>query len=251
MKGIFTPLERPKAIFRLFCFPYAGGSSRTYLDWQNYLPQEIELVCIDPPGRGERINENPIYNLSELVKQLAVEILPWLDRPFGFFGHSNGALIVFELARHFQSLGVKIELVIVSAKAAPSQIQSDKLYHQLPEDEFIATLRESGATPEEFFDTPELLELFMPLLRADYALSETYIYQNNKVINADLLLLSGTEDINCMDVDDRNAWAKEFNGHTRWLEIPGGHFYIDYSPEIVVRAVVSEIMRICRKRQTN
>ena len=247
MKGIFAPQPRPKAAFRLFCLPYAGGSSATYLSWPQRLPQQLELVCIDPPGRGARIGEAPVSELPQLVRQLAGELRGWLDRPFGLFGHSNGALVAFELARNLQAAGTPPELLVAAAKTAPSLIREPHALHLLPEDEFIAELREGGTTPDEFFDSPELLELFLPLLRADYALSETYRYRCGELLSADLVLLSGSED-SCMTAADRQAWARECSGNCRWHEVPGDHFFVDHSPETVLAIVAAEIADACNRR---
>jgi medium-chain acyl-[acyl-carrier-protein] hydrolase len=243
MKGIFAPHARPSADFRLFCLPYAGGSSLIYLDWPRRLPPSVELVCIDPPGRNERINEAPVSSLPILVRQLAAEIAPWLDRPYGLFGHSNGALTAFELARTLQSSHRPPSLLVASAKAAPSALRETAALHQMPDPEFIAELRRSGATPEEFFECPELIELFLPLLRADYALSETYSYRTAARLNADLLLLSGRED-DCMKAADREAWAKEVTGTCHWEELPGDHFFIDQVPDLVTSAVAAAILSL-------
>lgn len=245
MKGIFAPQPRPKAAFRLFCLPYAGGSSATFLDWPRLLPEDIELVCIDPPGRAERIGEAPVPKVLPLVRQLAGELRGWLDRPFGLFGHSNGALVAFELARCLQGAGTAPALLVAAAKAAPSLLQEPEALHLLPDDEFMAELQDSGATPDEFFESPELIELFLPLLRADYGLSETYRYRPGEPLRAELVLLSGAED-DSMTPADREAWARECSGSCRWHEVRGDHFFVTHSPEAVTALISAAITRICK-----
>lgn len=247
MNGIFSPQPRPKATFRLFCLPYAGGSSVTFMDWHHWLPADIELVCIDPPGRGARIGDRPIFEVPQLVDQLVDEIQSWLDRPFGLFGHSNGALVAFELARRLQTLGCSPEIVFASAKAAPALIQEPAALHRLSDADFIAELRDGGGTPEEFFDSPELIELFLPVLRADFALSETYRYVPGASLDADLVLLSGTSD-SCMTAADQAAWAREFGGQVRKHEVAGGHFFVDEQPDHVTAILAREIAHVRRHR---
>lgn len=244
MKGIFAPQPRPRAAFRLFCLPYAGGSSATYLDWPRLLPQNVELVCIDPPGRGERIGEAPVPEVPLLVRQLAGELRGWLDRPFGLYGHSNGALVAFELARHLQAAGTAPALLVAAAKAAPSLLREPDALHRLPDDEFIAELREDSAAPDEFFESPELIKLFLPLLRADYALSETYRYRPGEPLSARLVLLSGTED-DSMTAADRQAWACECSGNCLWHEVRGDHFFVTHSPKAVTAIVSAAITGVC------
>lgn len=231
-RGIFAPAPRPDALYRLFCLPYAGGSSSTYLDWQDKLDACIELVCIELPGRGRRFDETPVACLDSLATQLCGELQPWLDLPFCILGHSNGALVGFELARRLALQGKAPAIFFASAKCAPSLLDEDRV-HALPDAELIAELRATGATPEEFFDSPELLELFLPPIRADFALSETYQYRSAPPIEADLVMLGGDED-EVMLAADREAWSREFSGQKRSYEISGGHFFIDEQAEHVI-----------------
>jgi medium-chain acyl-[acyl-carrier-protein] hydrolase len=232
-QGIFAPAPRLHAPFRLFCLPYAGGSSTTYLNWAHELDLRVELVCVDLPGRGRRFDEVPIDRLDRLVEQLCGELLPWLDRPFCLFGHSNGALVAFELARRLQQVGSCPEIFFASAKNAPSLVDEQDGLHTLSDAELIEELRDDGATPTEFFKTPELLELFLPVLRADFALSGTYQYQAAEPIAGNLVMLGGAED-ECMNAVDREAWSREFTGRKRWQQLPGGHFFIKEHPRQVI-----------------
>src|SRR5580693_7148326 len=84
---------------RLFCFPYAGGSAAVYREWARYLPSPVEVVPIEYPGRGGRLSEPAFKVLPELLEALHPEIVPLLDIPFAFFGHSMGASVAFELSR--------------------------------------------------------------------------------------------------------------------------------------------------------
>lgn len=233
---VIIPRPAAAASLRLFCFPYAGGSSRTYTGWAPHLHAAVELVCVELPGRGIRFDEACVTDVGQLARKLRSELMPLLDRPFMLFGHSNGALVAFELARELARLGIDPALFIASAKAAPSLICEHDRLHELDDASFIEELRRNGGTPTEFFECPELLELFLPPIRADFALSGTYQHVAAAPIRSDLLLLSGSEDT-CMDAGDRRAWAEEFAGDVKWQEIKGGHFFVDQVPQDVVRVV--------------
>src|SRR5208337_878151 len=92
----------PKTRLRLFCFPYAGAGALIFRNWSDALPRDIEVCPIQLPGRGTRLTEPPFTKLSCLVEALTRALIPLLDRPFAFFGHSLGALIGFELARQIR-----------------------------------------------------------------------------------------------------------------------------------------------------
>ena len=78
----FKPV--PNRRKRLICFPYAGGGALIFRDWHKYLPSDIEVCPVKLPGRENRINEPLFDNMNLLVKTLAKELLPFLDKPFDF-----------------------------------------------------------------------------------------------------------------------------------------------------------------------
>ena len=96
---ITFPKPNPKADLRLFCFPYAGGSSTIFRPWLNRLPNNIEICPIELPGRGSKMKQAPLNRVEPIIKSLSLQIKPYLDKPFAFFGHSMGGLLNFELTR--------------------------------------------------------------------------------------------------------------------------------------------------------
>jgi len=83
----FSP--NPEAELRLFCLPYAGGTVTTYRAWPKKLPRNVEVCAVQLPGRGSRMPEPPFTRLAPLVRALAQNFLPYLDRPFALFGHAR------------------------------------------------------------------------------------------------------------------------------------------------------------------
>ena len=79
------PKIRPKADLRLICFPYAGGNAATYIPWQDLLPNNVELIAIQLPGRANRMFEPPITNMKCLVNELLTVISSLDDKPYLFF----------------------------------------------------------------------------------------------------------------------------------------------------------------------
>lgn len=115
--------EKARATMRLFCFPYAGGTTHTYRSWQGLLPESIDVAPVHLPGRGQRLSEPPLQRLSEIVEALGPEVVPYFDKPFAFFGHSMGALIAFELARWLRkNHKVMPAQVFLSGRKAPQLI---------------------------------------------------------------------------------------------------------------------------------
>jgi len=170
--------EKPEATVRFFCFPYAGGSTNTYRTWQGLLPESIDVAPVQLPGRGERLSEPPFDRLTEMVEALARELMPYFDKSFAFFGHSMGALISFELTRWLRRHNKTMPShLFVSGRRAPQVPEPVAPTGNLLEQEFIERVRQLNGTPKEVLDHPELMQLVIPLLRADFAVCETYKHQ--------------------------------------------------------------------------
>jgi medium-chain acyl-[acyl-carrier-protein] hydrolase len=234
--GIFAPRPRPAAVCRLMCLPFAGGSASTYVGWAGLLDARVELVCIDPPGRGTRFNDAPIGNARLLAERLARDLHPWLDKPFCLFGHSNGALAAFEVARRLRDLGHEPLGFFASAKTAPARVAERSHWHVMPDEQLLAAVRAVGQDKQRFLQHGEAVALFLRALRADLALSETYRPSSAAPLASHLVTLRGTED-DCMTGPDLNAWAAEFTGRVRHCELPGAHFFIDDHPAQVLSLV--------------
>jgi medium-chain acyl-[acyl-carrier-protein] hydrolase len=170
---IAFPKPNPRAQLRLFCFSYAGGGASVFYPWSQTLPPNIELRPLQLPGRENRLDE-PIYRgLGPLLHALAPALQPYLDVSFAFFGHSLGALVSFELARRLrrQHLPTPVHL-FVSGCGAPQIRRLDAPIHTLPDAAFIEKLRRFDGTPAALLENPDIMKLFLPILRADFALSE-------------------------------------------------------------------------------
>src|ERR1044072_4876389 len=108
------------AALRLFCFPYAGGGAAIYRGWENYVPPGVEILAIQPPGRGNRFRETALDRMEDVGASAAKAKETLLDLPFVLFGHSVGAMASFELA-HLLSyqFGVQPQHLFVSGARAP------------------------------------------------------------------------------------------------------------------------------------
>src|SRR5207244_548641 len=112
-----------------------------------------------------------------LVQKLSQILLPYLNVPFALFGHSMGALISFELARQLRRQNDPQPVhLLISSCYAPHIPDPNPPIHALPESEFVEALRHLDGTPQEVLQDPELMQLVLPTLRADFALCETYVY---------------------------------------------------------------------------
>lgn len=230
-----TPTPNPEAQLRLVCFSYAGGSSATYLPWLKLLHPDVELVVCQLPGRGTRLFEDPYDHIEPLIQDLCAAIRPLSNIPLVFFGHSMGSKVAYELCLAMQEHNLPLPVhVIASAAAAPFHVRRQDPIHDLPEPAFITALEKLKGTPQQVLNNPELMALFLPALRADFKLVETYINTNRTIVPTRLTLMGGVMD-ETVSPSELADWNKLFT-HTakiRWFE--GDHFYINHKTFAVLQ----------------
>lgn len=241
---VTTPRPAPGAALRLFCFPYAGGNALVYRDWSAGLPASVEVCAIQLPGHGNRLREPLFDRLHPLVEELARQLSPYFDKPFAFFGHSMGALIGFELARLLrrQHQPQPAHLFVSGHRAPQKRKKEQRRTFELPQAEFIEELRRLNGTPREVFEHPELIDLMTPILRADFAIAQTYEYADDSPLDCDLTAFGGLRDID-VTRDYLEAWESHTTGNFSVRMFPGDHFFLNTHRAPLLQALSLELSR--------
>ena len=239
---------RPQARLRLFCFPYAGGSASLFRTWSEALPPEVEVCPVQLPGRENRLMEPAFSHMQPLIASLAQALLPLLDMPYAFFGHSMGGLISFEFTQHLYREGHEGPVhLFVSGRSAPHILDPDPPISHLPEAEFIEELRKLQGTPEEVLQNNELLELLLPLLRADFCLCETYRPTPGKPLPCPITAFGGLQD----DEAPREtvlAWKTYTHNTFKTHFFMSGHFFIRTEQSALLQALTPDLLNDIKKR---
>jgi medium-chain acyl-[acyl-carrier-protein] hydrolase len=225
------------ALLRLFCFPYAGGSAAIYRKWEALLAPRIEVIAVELPGRGARHGDAPFTALEPLVRALVPELSADLEQPFAIFGHSMGALIGYELAQALLvSCGKQPRRLFVSGRRAPGLPDPRKPTYDLPDREFMAELRRLQGTPADLLANAELMSLMLPMLRADFQLTETYTHRPGPLLNCPVSAFGGLMDAD-VDTDALSAWRAVSTGPFTLRMFEGDHFFIHSAAQSIVRMI--------------
>lgn len=236
----------PKTKLRLFCSPYAGGSSLVFRDWHKTLPRAVEICPIQFPGRGSRLREAPFTRLSALVPALAEAIRPQLETPFVFFGHSMGAIINFELARYLRKeYGLTPLHLFVSGRRAPQVPLREPVTHDLPEPEFLVELARLNGTPSEVLQNLELMQLILPILRADFALCETYTYVDEPPLDCPISAFGGLRDRK-VTRQDLEEWRVQTSSSYLLRMLPGDHFFLNACQPLLLDLLTRELLQLVK-----
>jgi medium-chain acyl-[acyl-carrier-protein] hydrolase len=233
----------PSAKLRLFCCPYAGGTSLVFRDWAVALDGWVEVCAIQLPGRGSRLHEPSCMSLPALVSALAAAIVPELDRPFALFGHSMGALVSFELARLLRREYRLTPLhLLVSGRRAPQLPLRDPVIYNLPESEFLREISRLNGTPREVIEHPELMQLMLPILRADFTVCETYDYAPEPPLGCRLSAFGRLQD-HSVTRQDLEAWGEQTTSSFSLRLLPGDHFFLNTARPLLLQAVGRELLQ--------
>ena len=217
----FSP--NPKAVARLLCFPCAGGGASMYRRWSQLLP-ELEIWAVNYPGR-ESLHGQPFAgDVDEIIDPL-LEQSDWFDEiPVLLYGHSFGALVAFRTAWRMEQSGLVSAALLVSARRAPHLRPVERFDH-LSEVEFLSRLDRFGGIPAAIRNDPDMMDFYMPIIRADLHLNDAFCTKAEEAIDAPLYLYSATGD-KVASAHELSAWRESTRSQFHHKSFDGGHFFI-------------------------
>jgi medium-chain acyl-[acyl-carrier-protein] hydrolase len=223
----FDHLSRTQTpLLRLFCFPYAGGSSEVYRSWQRWFPEGVDVCLVHIPGRGKRMSEPAFTQIVPLANAVVERIAQDINVPYALYGHSMGATIAFEVARELSRRRYAApKHLFVSGNRAPQWPRTEPKTFDLPHDEFVAALKRLNGTPTEILDNPELMELFIGLLRADFEAVETYECHSGERLSCPITVYGGLDD-KSVPRESYRPWQEQTTGPCKVTMVSGDHFFI-------------------------
>lgn len=231
-----TGNPRHEIRMRLFCFPYAGGGAAVFRQWQAGLPNHVQVCPVQYPGREHRIAEPLITKLHRLVDVACKALSPYFDRPFAFYGHSLGARIAFEMTRELRrKRDIQPLHLIVSGSRAPHLPEPNPIHH-LPGEAFVEELRRFSGTPAAVLENRELMEMYLPILRADFEVDETYEHTPERPLDCPIAAFGGTLDLEATR-EEIEQWGRHTYGNFTLEMFKGDHFFLHSKRDHLLRSV--------------
>ena len=224
-----TPLNiENKARINLFCFPSAGSGANSFKQWAEVIPNWVKLYGIQYPGRETRWSEKPETDAKTLAAKIVGGITPLLNNlPFAFFGHSYGALLAFEAAHILNANHRPTPArLFLSARRGPQFAAEQPRFSSLPSGQFLEKLIDFNGTPAAVLANEELMDLMIPIIRADFAADESYLDSRKTPLALDLSIYRGKSDTH-VPYKQLCAWADTTTGSTTTHTFTGDHFYLN------------------------
>lgn len=211
----------------LLMFPFAGGNSYSYQRLITKLEAHFDIICPELKGRGVYSDLNPLENINSLVDDL---FETWIKKiinsykDYAIYGHSMGALISYLLCHKITQNKMNLPgEIIVSGRGAPSCVRK-KVTYNLPDQEFKVELKKLGGVNDDILNDDELLEYFIPILRADFKAVETYEHIIKEKLSIPITVITGKDEQ--ITDNDIIAWKDETSEKVNFFQLEGDHFFI-------------------------
>ena len=214
-----------RSMVSLICFPWAGGGASAYRRIASHLPEAVEFLAVQYPGREDRFDEDRLVRMDRLVKHVLDDLIPIFNRPLVFFGHSMGALVAYEVAQALKTrFGREPRMLIVSGSGSPD---NEGLYERCAgdanEDDLIANMQRLGGTPPEILGNRQMVRALLPVLRADYEVLDNYEPSPAIPLSCPMIACAGDEDPSVSPLT-MQAWRRYTSGPYKEHRFGGDHF---------------------------
>jgi medium-chain acyl-[acyl-carrier-protein] hydrolase len=210
----------------LLCLAGAGAYASEFRSWPQAMGGLVDVRAILLPGRERRIREPSIATMPELVDALAEAMRPWTNEPVALFGHSSGALVMFELARRLSRTdSAEVSHLFVSGQPGP-KIRPPCPPASSSDDELIEYIRSLGGAPDDVLANRAFMRAYFPGMRADLAVYEGYLVdQDRSLLDCPITAFAGARDTETTPADI-DTWRRETTGPFRLAVLPGDHFFL-------------------------
>lgn len=242
MFRIIKAIKQPKV--RLICFGYAGGSTQTFFNWPEFLPDHVEFWLVQLPGHGSELLKPPLTNMGDIVK-LLMQSPPDDQIPYVILGHSLGAKIAWEYMKALLNSGARAPYYFIASGSGSPTVKSH-MYDKFPlnQQQVVEELLFLKGTPKEVLNNKELMNMFMPTLMADFNLVAGYCETSGFTTDIPLCLMAGQHDER-VDISRLDEWKEVFTGKYTLHIVDDEHFFIETSRDWyidVVEEVLNELL---------
>jgi surfactin synthase thioesterase subunit len=220
----------------LFCLPHAGGGASAFRTWLGKIPG-VEVLPVQPPGRETRLREKPYEDMDSLIDDVAAMIVEvTAGRPYAVYGHSLGALTAFETVRKLREWAAPAPVhLVVSGSPAPQKSKDNgPQVSRMTQPQLVEMLRRLGGTPEALLADPELLQMILPAVRADFAVREAYRYRAEPPLHVPITVVASSHDPQAAH-RVQTKWDKQTTAGFELHTLHGGHFAVFEQPELTHR----------------
>lgn len=228
--------------FHLVCFPGVGGRITAFQQWPALLPPGVEVCSVQLPGRGVRWGEPAVPDIHRLADRIVDAAVRDLSAPVLLFGFSFGGLLGYEVAARMVAADCPPVHYMVCASRAPLAPDPRDAVHLLDEARLVEVVRQIGATPDEVLDNPDLCELVLPALRADFEAANTYVPSVDGSLPVSLTAVAASDDAS-VTPNHMAAWDRWTGKRFSLQVVAGDHFVLERAGDRSVPDLISAVLK--------
>jgi external thioesterase TEII len=218
---------------QLFLLHFAGGNSYSF-QFINPMLSNFELIPLELPGRGRRMAEPILRDFFEAADDIYRQLNEKLvGDKYLIYGHSMGAFLGMRVAAMMDKVGKPPAYLFVSGNPGPGIEREEKDY-LLPDDEFVQMLKEMGGLSPELLENQELLDFFLPIIRADFEVTGKIDPPAEEPINAPIYAMMGSDEDEVEDIDNWKRFSKVL---CETEVMPGDHFFIHKHAQKIAKLI--------------
>jgi surfactin synthase thioesterase subunit len=178
--------------------------------------------------------------IGAMVRGLLPEVRSVARAPFAIFGHSMGAVVGFELALALAESGGPEPLIVFASGAdAPSRRDCARYAALESDSDLLLELERLEGTPELVLRNAELMEIALPILRADFAACAAYSAPPGRALGCPIHVLGGTRD--ATSAETLAAWRDHTRRDFTLQMLPGGHFFLHERESDVLASIEARL----------
>lgn len=220
------------------CFAPTGAHGASFASWRQRLPEGTSLGLITPPGRGMRIDEEPVTDMAAYADAVTAELAPAASgRRLILIGVSLGAILAYEVCRRLHSTRVPVARLCVVAGQAPGDFGGTGGGVTLEDARAFAV--GTGLTDPELLADPEFEETLLPPIQADLRLAAGYRAAPGRPPNVEMRAIRAIDDPHVPEAAVRR-WDRWTTADCTVLSVPGGHYAHQTHPAAVISACLDE-----------
>ena len=209
---------------RLVTFAHAGAGAFTFRPWSAFLPSHWSLLGVQLPGRETRGDEpfaNDLVSCGQAVAQALSQLPPQTTL---FYGHSMGAMVAFEAYRALRQMGGPLPVHFVAGARRAPHIPEPAPCHLVDDEALMEVVFRLGAAQSRLLSDPRLRAYFLPVIRADFALFEGYVYQDGPALHCPITVFAGSNDQEAATWE-LLAWQRHTRTDLNFHSYEAGHFF--------------------------
>ena len=237
--------------YTIFCFPFAGGSRYSFLNFAASFHPAIELRLLESPGHGNRFAEPLLYSMQDIAGDLYEQVMKAARGPFAFWGHSMGAITAFLVSQLLQQNGGPLPAVLFASGSTgiPAEKKEGGI-HTMSAENFWEAVIALGALTNEILSDDGMKRLIEPVLRADLTAIENFGIPHPSPVAIPVVTMNGDMD-NRESVIHQRAFTPwdQLSQHTHTnVTMKGDHFFI-YQNILEMKLFFTKSMeKICQRR---